>query len=104
LAALTHEATGRVIDPAEVAGQGRMTDGRVSDESISEEAIKTFADRLEAYAAQLPEREREALQSIIIRATDPIERIRWRDVTGVLEPHEEAFLRSLADETQKGGP
>lgn len=57
-----------------------------------------FAARLDAYAATLAAREREALMIILARAMDPGERMRWRHAATLLDPSEEAALRALLDE------
>jgi hypothetical protein len=63
-----------------------------------EESIARFAARLEQYAATLPPRERRSLETILLRAMDPLERIAWRDTAELLDPREEALLRSLTEE------
>ncbi len=75
----------------------------ISDSDLPDEmAVATFAARLEAYAETLPERERDVLMAMIYRAMDPLERLRWRDTSALLDPREEALLRAIADETRKG--
>ncbi len=50
----------------------------------------------------MSEREREVLLALIVQAMDPIERLRWRDTSGILNQHEEAMLRAIVDEAEKG--
>ena len=78
-----------------------MTEPTPTDDLPDEQAIASFAARLEAYAVGLPERERQALETLLIRAMDPVERMRWRQTAGLLDPREEALLRSLADEQRE---
>ena len=63
-----------------------------------EQDIAAFAARLDAYAATLSAREREALMIILARAMDPVEWMRWRHAATLLDPSEEAALRALLDE------
>ena len=69
---------------------------------LSEQTVATFAARLEAYAVDLPEREREILGAILIRAMDPLERMGLQNPSSILGPHEEAVLRTLADKKSEG--
>jgi hypothetical protein len=75
----------------------------VSDDHISGETVQAFAQRLEAFAAQLSDRERQALESLVLRSMDPLERISLRDPGSLLEPHEEALLQEIESETPQGG-
>lgn len=68
------------------------------DDPPKEQDIVAFAARLDAYAATLAAREREALMIILARAMDPGERMRWRHAATLLDPSEEAALRALLDE------
>jgi hypothetical protein len=70
----------------------------MSDDSMSGETVQAFAQHLEAFAAQLPDRERQALESLVLRAMDPLERMSLRDADGLLEPHEEALLQEMESE------
>jgi hypothetical protein len=66
--------------------------------SWDEPTIAAFAERLDAYASTLSERERDALKTLLLRAMDPLERMRWRDTSMLLDPREEALLQALAGE------
>lgn len=68
-----------------------MTQPTIPDE----QTIANLAARLEAYAETLSEAEREALKTIVLRAMDPIERMRWRDEADLLTERESAVLRAL---------
>lgn len=75
-----------------------MTEQTPADTVLDEQAIASLAARLEAYATGLTAHERRVLETIILAAMDPVERMRWRDPAAVLDPREEAFLNALADE------
>jgi hypothetical protein len=74
-----------------------MTDSPLTDD-LDEQAVTEFASRLATFAAELPARERAALNTILMRAMDPIERMRWRDAADLLSPGEEAVLNRLLEE------
>ena len=69
------------------------------DDLMSGETVQAFAQRLEAFAAQLSDRERQALESLVLRAMDPLERISLRDAGDLLESHEEELLQKIESET-----
>jgi hypothetical protein len=71
-----------------------------ADSDLDEDALAAFARRLGDYAAGLNARDRTALKTLLMRAMDPIERMRWREAADLLSPAEEATLRSLLDEQQ----
>jgi hypothetical protein len=73
-------------------------------EEISAEAVRSFAARLETYSETLTEREQQALSSMLIRAMEPIDRIRWAGGPMRLAPEEEAFLQRLDDEASRTEP
>jgi hypothetical protein len=73
-----------------------------NNDMFDERAITAFAVRLDAYAATLSTREREALMIILVRAMDPVERMRWREAASLLDESEEAVLRSLLDADLRG--
>lgn len=76
-----------------------MTSQHEPDAAPDEGAVAAFADRLDAYAQTLSPRERRTLETMILLAMDPIDRIRWRrDPAALLSPREEAFLQALAKE------
>ena len=62
---------------------------------LDSEAVAGFAARLSAYAADLSAEDRLALSTLLLRAMDPLERMRWRDAAQLLSPAEEATLRQL---------
>jgi hypothetical protein len=74
-----------------------MTDARLTDD-LDEQAVTEFASRLATFAADLPPRDRAALNALLVRAMDPLERMRWRDAAELLSPSEEALLNRLLDE------
>jgi hypothetical protein len=71
-----------------------------ADTDLDEDALAAFAVRLGAYAAGLSARDQAALKALLMRAMDPIERMRWRDAADLLSPAEEETLRALLDEHQ----
>jgi hypothetical protein len=68
----------------------------------SEQAADGLASHLAAYATDLPARDRAALTTILLRAMDPVDRMRLRDAQSLLSPDELAVLRGLLDETSQG--
>jgi hypothetical protein len=74
----------------------------VPDALVDDATIDAFVTRLETYAAALTESERRALATIILRAMDPLERMRWRDPADLLDPREEAVLRALEHDAARG--
>ncbi|MDQ3852542.1 MAG: hypothetical protein M3299_06885, partial [Thermoproteota archaeon] len=57
-----------------------------------------FAQRLDSFAATLPKSERLLLATIIFNLMDPIERMKWRNVTNLLKPDEIEILNKLQSE------
>lgn len=64
--------------------------------------LTSFTKRLDSFASTLPRRERLILAEIIIASMDPIERMRWRDLTKILDPSEVEILKKL--QIEKGKP
>jgi hypothetical protein len=50
---------------------------------------------LDSFASTLSRRERLILAAIIMASMDPIERMRWRDLTKILDPNEIEILKRL---------
>lgn len=61
----------------------------------TEADVEALADRLEAYAAGLTERERQVLNLMLFRAQDPLDRFRLQHPEGILTPEDEAVLRAI---------
>jgi hypothetical protein len=57
--------------------------------------LSSFTQRLNSFASTLPRRERLILAAIIMASMDPIERMRWRDLTKILDPNEIEILKKL---------
>jgi len=72
----------------------------IDDDLPDESTVGEFGERLEAYAAGLPEREQRLLRLFIIGAMDPLERLRQLQPDGLLSEQEEAVLRAIDAETQ----
>jgi hypothetical protein len=70
----------------------------INGEKGSENDLLSFAHRLESFAATLPKSERLLLATIIFNSMDPIERMKWRNVTNLLEPDEIEILNKLQGE------
>jgi len=68
------------------------------DHDDSDQVLAAFAAHLDAYAAELSDRERGTLMTILVRAMDPLERIRWRDIASILTPNEASVLNELLHE------
>lgn len=64
--------------------------------------LTSFTKRLDSFASTLPRRERLILAEIIMASMDPIERMRWRDLTKILDPSEVEILKKL--QIEKGKP
>jgi hypothetical protein len=70
----------------------------MSDEKDSENDLLSFAHKLDSFAATLPKSERLILVAIIFNLMDPIERMKWRNVTSLLKPDEIEILNKLQSE------
>jgi hypothetical protein len=57
--------------------------------------LSSFTQRLDSFASTLSRRERLILAAIIMASMDPIERMRWRDLTKILDPNEIEILKRL---------
>lgn len=64
--------------------------------------ISSFTHRLDSFASTLPTRERLILAAIILASMDPIERMRWKDHTKILDSNEIEILKKL--QIEKGKP
>jgi hypothetical protein len=69
-----------------------MNDGDVENDLLS------FAHKLDSFAATLPKNERLILAAIIFNLMDPIERMKWKNVTSILKPDEIEILNKLQSE------
>jgi hypothetical protein len=67
-------------------------------ETLDHAALAAFAARLSAYASELSQQDRLALSTLLLRAMDPLERMRWRDAAQLLSPGEEAVLLQLLEQ------
>ncbi len=66
------------------------------DEAVlDEDVISSLAERLELFAESLPPQDRSALETLILRAMDPIARMELRDVSTLLNEREIAVMRAL---------
>ncbi len=70
----------------------------MDDEMESENASLSFAHRLDCFASTLSKNERLILANVIFNLLDPIERMKWRRVTSLLEPNEIEILNKLESE------
>jgi hypothetical protein len=59
--------------------------------------VPVFGRHLEAYARTLEPRDRLVLRLLILRAMDPVERIRWTSPADLLDEGQEALLQDLAE-------
>jgi hypothetical protein len=80
--------------PETLAGRAKAMTG---DPSAADAAatVPIFAESLKAFAGTLPQRERELLQLVVLRAMDPLERVRWASPPDVLDDGQEALLQDL---------
>jgi hypothetical protein len=60
--------------------------------------VASFAHRLDSYAASLQTRERLILAAVLVRSMDPLDRMRFKDPSSLLEPDEAAILDMLQKE------
>ena len=72
-----------------------MTDAARQEPAPDDAAIAAFADRLSGYAATLGERERTLLATLLARALDPVDRVRFYPPATTLSEREEAFVQAL---------
>ena len=56
--------------------------------------IRAFAARLKEHALTLSDAERHALCQLLLRAMEPLDRFRYRSISDLLSPEEEAVLAS----------
>lgn len=81
-----------MADPEAEKGNG------INDEKDSENNLLSFAQRLDSFAAALPKSERLLLATILFNLMDPIERMKYRNVTNLLKPDEIDILNKLQSE------
>ena len=73
----------------------------INDEKDSENDLLSLAQRLDSLAATLPKSERLLLATVIFNLMDPIERMKWRNATNLLEPDEIEILNKLQCEGEQ---
>jgi hypothetical protein len=64
--------------------------------------MRGLAESLSEYALALPERERQALYEMLLRAMEPLDRFHYLRISDLLSSDEEAVLRSLEKGSGKG--
>lgn len=57
-----------------------------------------FAERLASYSQHLSSRERAALHLLLLRSMDPIKRMYWRRIDGLLNADEKLIFEDLLTE------
>lgn len=57
--------------------------------------LSSFTEQLGAFASTLTRREHYLLATIIMTCMDPIEKMRWRDLTKILDQDEIEILMKL---------
>jgi hypothetical protein len=75
-----------------------MTEQKPDPVDLDDGALTAFAARLAAFAQDLDERDRAALDAILLRAMEPLERMHWRNEAELLSATEDASLRALLDQ------
>lgn len=60
--------------------------------------VASFAHRPDSYAASLQTRERLILVAVLARSMDPLDRMRFKGPSSLLEPDEAAILDMLQKE------
>ena len=73
----------------------------INHEKDSENDLLSLAQRLDSFAATLPKSERLLLATVIFNLMDPIERMKWRNATNLLEPDEIEILKKLQCEGEQ---
>jgi len=76
--------------------QAEKSNGIKDEEDLNN--LLSFAQKLDSFAETLPKSERLLLATIIINLMDPIERMKWRDVTNLLNADEIQLLKRLQSE------
>jgi hypothetical protein len=89
------EAERLVNDPAPSGDSATERDDAAS-------AVSVFAEHVNDYANTLSPRECKVLQLLLLRAMDPVERIRWTSAPHLLDEGQEALLQELAKRKPAG--
>jgi hypothetical protein len=71
---------------------------------LNDETLLGFASRLERFAESFSSQERRALETLLIRAMDPLDRAVLRGAAGGFDPAEEAIVRALERAPAKEEP
>ena len=58
---------------------------------------RLLAERLEAFSGDLTERDRVLLEIVLLSAMDPLDRLRWRDASRLLNAREVELLDRLVE-------
>lgn len=74
----------------------------VDADLLTEGDVAALGERLEAYAANLTEREQRLLRVFLLSAMDPLERLRLTNPEGILSAEDEAILRAIDAEAIGG--
>ena len=69
---------------------------------FSEDDVSSLAESLNEYAKSLPEKEKNTLMEILLGAMDPLDQFRYIRTSDLLSSEEQAVLRSLEKESEKG--
>jgi hypothetical protein len=69
------------------------------EEDFDEQAVASFGERLQKYAETLDAKEQKILLTMLYRAMDPLERIRW-DAKNLLSEEEEEALKKLNEKDE----
>lgn len=63
----------------------------------AEQVLPDFAQKLDSFAAELTDPEREMLGRLLFQAMGPLDRMRLANSGGLLTEHEREVLRSLSE-------
>lgn len=72
-----------------------MTNAAGREPPPDDDAIAAFAERLAGYAATLSERDQTLLATLLARALDPVDRVRFYPPATTLSEREEAVVQAL---------
>jgi hypothetical protein len=78
-----------------------MTATEPPAQDIPDEEIERFAARLDSFAARLRPREQAALRAVLFRAAPPLQRMRRREETDLLDADERALLEAIEREREQ---
>jgi hypothetical protein len=70
-------------------------------EHDAETALSGFADHLDEYAGTLSAREQQVLVLVLLRAMDPLDRVRWTSDPAILDEGQQALLRELDEQPER---